>query len=207
MGFIRRNIMASKSARFVPSIRLVKYDVINKKGDDMGQVQTFVIDMRYGLVAFALVAFGGFLGLTDKWFAMPWAALEWHPKTMKFILDMPEEVLKNAPGMDKDRWLEEIDKWQKEEDLELLDRYYTHHGYESYHGIVQQVITKRGRRKVDAKFEINKDVKGEFRFKLVAVNGQTIAVSEGYTSKESALKGIESVKQNASMAVIEDKTT
>jgi uncharacterized protein len=40
----------------------------------------------------------------------------------------------------------------------------------------------------------------------VAVNGETIAVSEGYTSKESAMKGIESVRHNAMTAVIEDHT-
>jgi uncharacterized protein YegP (UPF0339 family) len=196
----------SKSVRFVPSNRLAQYDVVNKKGQDMGQVQTFVVDMREGLIAFALVAFGGFLGITDKWFAMPWGALKWHPQTMKFILDMPEEVLKNAPGMDKDKWVEEIAKWQEEKGLELLDRYYTSHGYESYMGIVQQLIIKKGGRKVDAKFEINKDVAGEFRFKLVAVNGQTIAVSEGYSTKDNALNGIESVRQNAAGAVIDDKT-
>jgi uncharacterized protein YegP (UPF0339 family) len=196
----------SKSVRFVPTIRLTQYGVVNKKGQDMGQIQTFVVDMREGLIAFVLVAFGGFLGITDKWFAMPWSALKWHPETMKFILDMPEEVLKNAPGMHKDKWVAEIEKWQKEKDLELLDRYYTSHGYESYMGIVQEAITKRGRRKVNAKFEINKDVAGEFRFKLVAVNGQTIAVSEGYSTKDNALNGIESVKQNAAGAVIEDKT-
>jgi len=198
--------MSSKSARFIPTNRLEEYDVVNKKGDDMGQVQTFVMDMQEGLIAFALVSFGGILGISDKWFAIPWAALELHPETMKFILDIPEEVLENAPGMDKSKWLEEIDKWKKEKDLELLDRYYTSHGYESCMGIVQQAITKRGRRKVDAKFEINKDVAGEFRFKLVAVNGETIAVSEGYTTKDNALNGIESVKQNAAEAVIEDKT-
>jgi len=198
--------MGSKSARFVPSIRLAQYDVVNKKGDDLGQVQTFVVDMNEGLIAFALVAFGGMLGISDKWFALPWGALKWEPETMRFILDMPEEVLKNAPGMHKDRWLEDIDKWRKEEDLVVIDRYYNQYGYVSYQGIVQQVITKRGRRKVDAKFEINKDVSGEFRFKLVAINGETIAVSEGYTAKEGAMKGIESVKQNAAEAVIEDKT-
>jgi uncharacterized protein YegP (UPF0339 family) len=195
-----------KSVRFIPTIRLKQYDVVNKKGQDMGQVQTFVIDMREGLIAFALVAFGGFLGITDKWFAIPWGALKWHPETMKFILDMPEEVLKNAPGMDKDKMVAQIEEWQEEKDLELLDRYYTSHGYESYMGIVQEAITKRGRLKVDAKFEINKDVAGEFRFKLVAVNGQTIAVSEGYTTKDNALNGIESVKQNAAAAVIQDNT-
>ena len=198
--------MSSKSARFVPSVRLAQYDVVNKKGDDMGQVQTFVVDMREGLIAFALVAFGGFLGITDKWIALPWVALKWHPETRKFILDMPEEVLKNAPGMDKDKWLEEIDRWQEEKDLELLDRYYTSHGYESYLGIVQQRIIKIGSHKPDAKFEIDKDVAGEFRFKLVATNGQCIAVSEGYTTKDNVLNGIESVKQNAAEAAIEDKT-
>ncbi|MDD1711007.1 MAG: PRC-barrel domain-containing protein, partial [Methanoregulaceae archaeon] len=62
------------SVRFVPSISLARYDVVNKKGEDMGQVQTFIVDMRYGLIAFALVAFGGFLGITDKWFALPLGA-------------------------------------------------------------------------------------------------------------------------------------
>jgi uncharacterized protein YegP (UPF0339 family) len=198
--------MSSKSARFVPSVRLEQYDVVNKKGEDMGQVQTFVVDMREGLIAFALVAFGGMLGITDKWFALPWVALEWHPKTKKFILDMPEKVLQDAPGMHKDKWLEEIDKWQEGKDLETLDRYYTYYGYDSYLGIVQKMVAKRGRRKVAAKFEINKDVAGEFRFKLVAVNGETIAVSEGYTAKEGALNGIASVRQNAALAVIDDTT-
>jgi len=196
----------SKSVRFVPTNRLKQYDVINKKGEDMGQVQTFVVDMHEGLIAFALVAFGGFLGISDKWFAIPWAALKWHPETMKFILNMSEEVLKNAPGMHKDNWAAEIEKWQKEKDMELLDRYYTSHGYESYMGVVQEKITQKGRHKVDAKFEINKDAAGDFRFKLVAVNGQTIAVSEGYSTKDNALNGIESVKQTAAQAVIEDKT-
>jgi uncharacterized protein len=56
-----------------------------------------------------------------------------------------------------------------------------------------------------AKFEITKDASGEFRFKLVVGNGQTVAVSQGYKSKESALKGVESVKENAAKAAIEDK--
>ncbi len=198
--------MSTKRARFVSSAGLARYDVVNRKGDDLGQVQTFVIDMQVGLVAFALVAFGGFLGISDKWFAIPWSALKWHPTTGKFVLSMSDEVLKNAPGMDKDRWVEDIEKWQEEKDLELLDRYYTHHGYESYMGVVQQHISTLGRRKVDAKFELNTDKRGQFRFKLVAVNGECIAVSQGHKTKENALIGLESVKQNAAAAVIDDTT-
>ncbi len=195
-----------KTTRFISSHKMEQYDVINKKGEDLGQVQTFVMDMQEGMIAFVLVAFGGILGISDKWFAMPWAALEWHPGTMKFILDMPEEVLKNAPGMDKDEWLEEIAKWEKERDTELLDRYYTTHGYESYEGIVQKKVTKIGKHIPDAKFEISKDTAGEFRFKLVATNGECIATSEGYVNKDGAMSGIDSVKRNAPEALIEDNT-
>lgn len=57
-----------------------------------------------------------------------------------------------------------------------------------------------------AKFELYKDKKGEFRWKLIASNGQIIANSgEGYTTKENAKNGIESLKKDASSAAIEDK--
>jgi uncharacterized protein YegP (UPF0339 family) len=57
-----------------------------------------------------------------------------------------------------------------------------------------------------AKFELYKDAKGEFRWRLVASNGQTIATSgEGYKAKDSAKAGIESVKKNAPTAAIEEK--
>ena len=57
-----------------------------------------------------------------------------------------------------------------------------------------------------AKFQMYKDAKGEFRWRLIAPNGQTIATSgEGYTTKDSAKNGIESVKKNAPKAKIEEK--
>lgn len=57
-----------------------------------------------------------------------------------------------------------------------------------------------------AKFELYKDAKGEFRWRLIASNGQTIATGgEGYTSKDGAKGGIESIKKNAPTAPIEEK--
>ncbi len=54
-----------------------------------------------------------------------------------------------------------------------------------------------------AKFELYTDAKGEFRWRLKASNGQTIATGgEGYSSKANARNGIESVKKNASDAEI-----
>lgn len=52
----------------------------------------------------------------------------------------------------------------------------------------------------EPKFEWYKDKAGKFRFRLMAPNGQTIAVGEGYESKEACLNGIESIKKNAPIA-------
>jgi len=56
------------------------------------------------------------------------------------------------------------------------------------------------------KFEIYKDKKGEFRWRLKAANNQVIATGEGYASKAGCKNGIESVKKNAPKAVVEDQT-
>ena len=57
-----------------------------------------------------------------------------------------------------------------------------------------------------AKFEISKDKSGKFRFHLKGANGEIIAASHGYETKESAHKGIESVKTSAPAAKVVDLT-
>src|SRR5580700_11630298 len=57
------------------------------------------------------------------------------------------------------------------------------------------------------KFVLKKGASGKFHFNLQAGNGQVIATSEAYESKESALKGIESVKTNAPGAEVDDQTS
>ena len=56
------------------------------------------------------------------------------------------------------------------------------------------------------KFVLKKGTTGKFHFNLLASNGQVIATSESYNSKEAALNGIESVKTNAPNATIDDQT-
>jgi sporulation protein YlmC with PRC-barrel domain len=113
------------STRFISANRLKQYDVINKTGQDMGQVQSFVIDMVAGRIAFVVVSFEGFLGISDKWFAMPWAILTWSDENKKFILDMPKADLEKAPGMDKNNWPENID-------FEMVAKTYSNFGVAPY---------------------------------------------------------------------------
>lgn len=57
-----------------------------------------------------------------------------------------------------------------------------------------------------AKFELKKTSSGQYRFNLKAGNGEIIATSENYTTKSSALNGIESVKKNAAGAAVDDQS-
>jgi uncharacterized protein YegP (UPF0339 family) len=58
----------------------------------------------------------------------------------------------------------------------------------------------------EPKFEVYTDAAGKYRFRLVAPNGQTIAVGEAYESKASCQNGIASVKKNAPIADVVDLT-
>ena len=59
---------------------------------------------------------------------------------------------------------------------------------------------------MSGKFVVKRGSSGKYHFNLVAANGQVIATSEAYEQKGSALEGIESVRQNAAVAEIDDQT-
>jgi hypothetical protein len=78
--------------------------VVNEEGEDLGKITDIMIDVPKGRVAYAVLSFGGFLGMGDKLFAIPWSALILDADEKCFVLDVDKEVLKNASGFDKDHW-------------------------------------------------------------------------------------------------------
>lgn len=83
---------------------LLGNDVYNKMGEDLGDIKELMIDMATGRIAYAVLSFGGVLGLGDKLFAVPWSALELDTSAKRFTLDAPKDSLKDAPGFDKAHW-------------------------------------------------------------------------------------------------------
>ena len=79
-------------------------DVFNKAGDDLGDIKEFMLDMRTGRVSYAVLSFGGFLGMGDRLFAVPFDALVLDTVNKRFTLDVLKERLETAPGFDKDNW-------------------------------------------------------------------------------------------------------
>ena len=70
-------------------------------------------------------------------------------------------------------------------------------------GAIEDQTVEGFEKQKNPKLQLYTDKAGEFRFRLTATNGQTIATSEGYKAKASALNGIESVKKNAPEAKVE----
>lgn len=76
----------------------------NSQGEDLGKIEELMIDLEEGRVSYAVVSFGGFLGVNSKFFAIPWGMLYVDTDQECVILDMDREVLENAPGFDKNKW-------------------------------------------------------------------------------------------------------
>ena len=78
--------------------------VVNTVGEDLGSIQDLMIDPISGTVQYAVLDFGGFLGIGDKLFAVPLQSFTIDRTNERFVLDVTKERLDNAPGFDKSNW-------------------------------------------------------------------------------------------------------
>jgi sporulation protein YlmC with PRC-barrel domain len=90
-------------------------DVVNAAGDKLGTLDEIMLDVPSGRIAYAVLSSGGFLGIGDKLFAIPWRALTLDADNECFVLDVSKERLEQAPGFDKDDWPSMADEsWARE---------------------------------------------------------------------------------------------
>jgi sporulation protein YlmC with PRC-barrel domain len=94
---------------------IIGTNVANSAGDDLGDIKEVVIDPRSGKIVYAVISFGGFLGMGTKLFAVPFGALTYDAEGDQYALDVSKERLQNAPGFDPDHWpVMSDEKWNRE---------------------------------------------------------------------------------------------
>ncbi len=94
---------------------IIGSDVVNPERESLGSIKEMVIDPSTGKVAYAVVSFGGFLGLGTKLFAIPFSAFAYTESENEYVLDVAKERLKEAPGFDSDNWPSMTDeKWNRD---------------------------------------------------------------------------------------------
>ncbi|TPQ24323.1 PRC-barrel domain-containing protein [Methylomonas sp. HW2-6] len=96
--------------------------VKNTTDENLGDIKDLVIDPATGQVVYAVVSFGGVMGMGDKLFAIPWRALHWTSPKDYYVLDLDKDTLKKAPGFDKKHWPENSAKW--EDQREAVSQFY-----------------------------------------------------------------------------------
>jgi sporulation protein YlmC with PRC-barrel domain len=111
---------------------LMGLNVYGENDEKLGDIKDLVIDPKEGKVRYAVLAFGGFLGMGDKYFAVPWSDIQFISKgttrtgTIKEdhgMLSISKDELKNAPGFDKNSWPNFADQnWSSS-----VDKYYNEH--------------------------------------------------------------------------------
>ena len=83
---------------------LIGDGVVNGADENLGDIKEIMLDMETGSVAYAVLSFGGFMGMGDKLFAVPWQALHLDTVNKRFTLNLDKERIEAAPGFDKDSW-------------------------------------------------------------------------------------------------------
>ncbi len=109
MGTERRDSVGKLSSKgdSLPAGQLISAkalegsDVFNCQGEDLGGIKEIVLDVRTGKVGYAVLSFGGFFGLGEKLFAVPWNALTLDLAHRRFVLDVQKDRLREAPGFNR----------------------------------------------------------------------------------------------------------
>src|SRR5665213_4459357 len=107
MGLERDNIVGRRARADGPGPEVMGAStlagdaVVDRNGDSLGEIKEIMVDVPTGRVAYAVLSFGGFLGLADKLFAVPWSALTLDTDNKQFILDVDKDRLNDAPGFDQ----------------------------------------------------------------------------------------------------------
>ena len=119
------DVLTDYRPRLLSSTSLEGNNVVNAQGESLGEVKDFMIDLDTGHIAYAVLSFGGFLGMGNKLFAVPFEALRTDTANERFVLDVPKEKLENAPGFDHDHWPQHADD-------SFLNEVYNYYGYGDY---------------------------------------------------------------------------
>jgi sporulation protein YlmC with PRC-barrel domain len=120
MGIVEET-QVMKHEAFLPTTTIKGSKVINVSEEHLGMLEEMMIDLEKGKIAYAVLSFGGFLGIGSKLFAIPWEALE--SNGWDYILSIDKSVLERAEGFDKEEWSLTRDE---------LAKVYTHCGIQPY---------------------------------------------------------------------------
>src|SRR3712207_214470 len=99
-------VAVEETERLISSDKVEGTSVYNRQGESLGSVYTVMIDKYSGRVAYAVMSFGGFLGIGERYHPLPWGALTYDTGKGGYVVDVSRDQLEKAPsyGRDETPW-------------------------------------------------------------------------------------------------------
>ena len=105
--------------------RVIGTTVYNSAGDDIGSIEDVMLEKTSNGIMFAVIGFGGFLGMGEKYHAIPWSVLDYDEKRDGYVVPFTEEELKSAPAYD-------INDLAKDDGRQARDASFTYYRVDPY---------------------------------------------------------------------------
>ena len=91
---------AQETGNLIASEKVEGTNVYNTAGDTLGAIHDLMIDKATGKVAYALMAFGGFLGIGNRYHPLPWSLLKYDTKLAGYVVNLDKRQLEGGPAYD-----------------------------------------------------------------------------------------------------------
>jgi hypothetical protein len=95
-------LTAREHGRLIAADKVEGTPVVDPTGEKLGSIERIMIDKPSGKVAYAVMSFGGFLGIGDRHHALPWGALKYDTNLDGYVVNLDRQRLENAPTFARD---------------------------------------------------------------------------------------------------------
>jgi sporulation protein YlmC with PRC-barrel domain len=112
----------------IPADRVNGTDVYDTHGDRLGKIEDVAIEKVSGNVAYAILSFGGVLGIGAKYHPVPWKALKYDEDKRAYVVPLSKADLQKAPMIDET----ELSGWNDEASREAIHSFYAGYGIGPY---------------------------------------------------------------------------
>jgi hypothetical protein len=99
MDTVGTDAAVRETARLISSDKVEGTAVRNVSGDKVGTIERVMIDKRAGKVAYAVMSFGGFLGMGQEYVSLPWHMLRYNENLDAYEMNITENQLRGAPAV------------------------------------------------------------------------------------------------------------
>jgi sporulation protein YlmC with PRC-barrel domain len=107
------------SGSLIPAEKVNGTNVYNLQGEELGSVEDILIDKVSGRAVYAIMAFGGFLGMGEKQHPLPWSTLKYDERKEGYVVNLDKKMLQDAPTYDRSSSFEWTPDYGRQ-----VDKYY-----------------------------------------------------------------------------------